>query len=121
MLVGNAAHTLHPVAGQGFNLGLRDAAVLADHLAQAIKKGVAIDDPAVLAAYAKARRADTEDTIFFTDSLVRVFALDGALAATLRSLALTAIDCLPGVKRILARQTMGLKPPVAGILRGMRP
>ncbi len=121
VLVGNAAHTLHPVAGQGFNLGLRDAAALADHLARAIKCGEPIDNAAVLDGYARARRADTEDTIAFTDSLVRIFALNGGIPAAVRNLALTAIDCLPGVKQMLARQTMGLKGPVAGILRGVKP
>ncbi|MDA8361557.1 MAG: FAD-dependent monooxygenase [Gammaproteobacteria bacterium] len=121
VLVGNAAQTLHPVAGQGFNLGLRDAAALADHVARAVKRGLAIDSPAVLAAYARARGTDTGSTMAFTDRLVRIFAVDGGLAATARNVALTLIDCLPGAKQGLARQTMGLKGPVASILRGVRP
>ena len=101
-IVGNAAQALHPIAGQGLNLGLRDAATLAD-LVQAAP-GDAIGAPAMLQAYAGARRRDASRGIAFTDFLASVFA-EGSLAPSWgRGLALTLLDVLPPARRALAQR-----------------
>lgn len=107
-LIGNAAHTLHPVAGQGFNLGLRDVAVLAEVFAES---AVAGEDPGSLAClqrYADWRAGDNRATSALTHSLVRIFANDYAPLAWGRGLGLVAVDLLPPLKRRLIRQTSGL-------------
>ncbi|WP_213297529.1 UbiH/UbiF/VisC/COQ6 family ubiquinone biosynthesis hydroxylase [Paraburkholderia sacchari] len=98
--VGNAAQTLHPVAGQGLNLGLRDAHALADALAQ---HGAT---PHALADFAGRRAFDRRMTIGATDTLARLFTVDFAPLATLRGLALTALEFAPPIKTALARQMM---------------
>ncbi|CAG9190234.1 2-octaprenyl-6-methoxyphenol hydroxylase [Paraburkholderia tropica] len=98
--VGNAAQTLHPVAGQGLNLGLRDAHALADALAQ---HGAT---PHALADFPGRRALDRRLTIGATDTLARLFTIDFPPLATLRGLALTALEFVPPVKAALARQMM---------------
>ena len=98
--IGNAAQTLHPVAGQGLNLGLRDAHALADALAGS---GAT---PEALAQFARRRAFDRRITIGATDTLARVFTLDFGPLAALRGLALTALECVPPAKAALARQMM---------------
>lgn len=98
--IGNAAQTLHPVAGQGLNLGLRDAHALADALSQ---HGAT---PLALAAFAQRRALDRRMTIGATDTLARLFTVDFPPLATLRGLALTALEFVPPVKTALARQMM---------------
>jgi 2-octaprenyl-6-methoxyphenol hydroxylase len=98
--IGNAAQTLHPVAGQGLNLGLRDAHALADALSH---HGAT---PLALAAFAQRRALDRRLTIGATDTLARLFTIDFPPLATLRGLALTALEFLPPVKTALARQMM---------------
>lgn len=101
-IVGNAAQALHPIAGQGLNLGLRDAATLAD-LVQAAS-GDAIGSPAMLQSYAASRRRDASRGIAFTDFLASVFG-EGSLAPSWgRGLALTLLDLLPPARRALARR-----------------
>jgi 2-octaprenyl-6-methoxyphenol hydroxylase len=107
VLIGNAMHQIHPVAGQGFNLGLRDAAMLAERLAAQTAFGGDIGDGDWLAGYAEARRRDLGRVIRFTDSLVRIFSTDFPPLALARNLALVALDRLPGAKRLLARHAMG--------------
>ncbi len=121
VLVGNAAHTLHPVAGQGFNLGLRDVAVLAERLAQACRAHADYGDRAWLGDYARARQADVANTTRFTDGLVRLFAPRQLPLAAARGLALNLIDALPGLKRALAVRTMGLKAPLPRLFRELKP
>jgi 2-octaprenyl-6-methoxyphenol hydroxylase len=102
--IGNAAQTLHPVAGQGFNLGLRDAWWLAE---TALDLGRdALGGPEFLAAYRKHRRGDVGGGIAMTDILVEVFANDLPLLAQARGLALTAMDMLPPIKQAFARKMM---------------
>lgn len=99
--IGNAAQTLHPVAGQGLNLGLRDASVLARMVSQEAV-------PAMLQQFASKRRSDRNLTIRLTDSMARVFASapDGALSQLLLGLSLGAVDVLKPAKRMLAEQMM---------------
>lgn len=100
MIVGNAAQTLHPVAGQGLNLGLRDAHTLVDALSQ---HGA---EPAALAAFGTRRALDRRMTIGATDTLARLFTIDAGPFALLRSAALTALELVPPLKTALARQMM---------------
>ena len=98
--IGNAAQTLHPVAGQGLNLGLRDAHALSDALSA---DG---PTPLALAHFAQRRALDRRLTIGATDTLARLFTVDFPPLAALRGLALTALEFLPPVKTALARQMM---------------
>jgi len=98
--IGNAAQTLHPVAGQGLNLGLRDAHALADALSA---EG---PTPLALATFAQRRALDRRLTIGSTDTLARLFTVDFPPLAVLRGLALTALEFVPPVKTALARQMM---------------
>lgn len=107
ILIGNAMHQIHPVAGQGFNLGLRDAALLADRLWAQTGFGEDIGEAGFLARYAESRRRDLANVIRFTDSLVRIFSNNFPPLALARNLALLALDRLPPAKRLLARHAMG--------------
>ncbi len=100
--IGNAAQTLHPVAGQGFNLALRDIAELADTLTDAADPGAAT----LLAAYATRRRLDRSATIGFTDGLVRLFSNDFAPLRCLRGAGLLALDLIAPARGFLARRMM---------------
>jgi 2-octaprenyl-6-methoxyphenol hydroxylase len=104
VLLGNAAQTMHPVAGQGFNMGLRDAWELAQEILDAAPEALGTD--AMLAAYRSQRRTDREAGIRFTDGLVRLFSNDLPLVSTSRAAALTALDCLPFAKRFVAKRMM---------------
>ena len=119
-IIGNAAQGLHPVAGMGFNLGLRDAACLAELLADAAAQPPF--DPgslALLAAYDEWRRSDRRGVIAFTDGLVRAFASPlGALGA-LRNLALLAFDVLPPAKAALSRLSTGGGGRIPRLARGL--
>ena len=99
--IGNAAQTLHPVAGQGLNLGLRDATVLARMLAAELSS-------ATLLQFAAARQADRSVTIHLTDVMARIFASapDGALSQTLLGLSLGLVDVIKPARRMLAQQMM---------------
>jgi 2-octaprenyl-6-methoxyphenol hydroxylase len=107
VLIGNAMHQLHPVAGQGFNLGLRDAALLADRIKTQAAFGEDIGAASVLSAYATTRRRDLEKVIRFTDSLVHLFSTDAPPLALARNIALIALDRIPAAKRLLAGHAMG--------------
>ncbi len=120
VVVGNAAHGLHPVAGQGYNLGLRDVAVLAELLADALRAGRSDPgDPELLAAYRDWRRRDQRNVVAFTDGLVRLFDLQLPGLGLLRGLALQAFDLLPGVRQLLAREAMGLGGRLPRLIRGL--
>ena len=107
-LVGNAANHLHPVAGQGFNLGLRDVACLAEAVAAARREGSAPGDASVLERYRRWRAPDHAAVARFTDVLVDVFGHRFSPIAAVRAPALVALDLLPPLKRALARRAMGL-------------
>jgi 2-octaprenyl-6-methoxyphenol hydroxylase len=100
--IGNAAQTLHPVAGQGFNLALRDISELADTLTDAADPG----DAQLLARYATGRRIDRFATVGFTDGLVRLFSNDSAPLRHLRGAGLLALDLFPPARSFLARRMM---------------
>ena len=102
--IGNAAQTLHPVAGQGFNIGLRDAWELASLCGDTAE--AEIGSTAMLAAYARGRRADVMGGLGFTDFLVRVFSNDVAPLRHARGLGLLALEALPPLKTFVARRMM---------------
>jgi 2-octaprenyl-6-methoxyphenol hydroxylase len=103
-VLGNAAQALHPVAGQGFNLGLRDAAELAQIVIDTPR--AAIGALPMLARYARSRRADRWAGIAFTHGLVSVFGNDAPLLRWPRGLALTLLDTVPAAKRVFTRAVM---------------
>lgn len=104
VLIGNAAQTLHPVAGQGFNLGLRDAFELAQEILRSTAEALGSD--AMLSNYRKSRGLDRNAGIRFTDGLVRLFSNDLPLVSAARGASLSLLDCLPGVKKFVARRMM---------------
>ena len=108
VLIGNAAHTLHPVAGQGFNLGLREVAALAEVLTQAARAG---DDPGgagTLAAYRRLCGWDRTMVVTATDTLARMFVNPWLPVRWARSLGLLGLDLAPGLRHLVARRLMGL-------------
>ncbi|WP_130831572.1 2-octaprenyl-6-methoxyphenyl hydroxylase [[Erwinia] mediterraneensis] len=106
-LVGNAAQTLHPIAGQGFNLGLRDVMSLAETLAAAHRHQQDVGSYPVLQHYQQRRQPDREATIGITDGLVRLFANSYAPLAVGRNLGLMAMDNQPWLRNQLAERTLG--------------
>jgi 2-octaprenyl-6-methoxyphenol hydroxylase len=118
-LIGNAAHTVHPVAGQGFNLGLRDIATLSEILCDEGRAGRDIGDLQVLRRYAAWRRRDNRVIANFTDGLIRIFSNDFFPLVALRGLGLVAVDLLPPVKRGLTRITSGLSGRQPRLARGL--
>lgn len=118
-LIGNAAHGVHPVAGQGFNLGLRDVAALAETLVQAQRAGDDIGSFAVLERYSAWRKRDNRATQGFTDGLIRTFSNDFAPLVLARNLGLVAVDLLPGLKRRFIELTSGLAGRQSRLARGL--
>ncbi len=114
-VLGNAAQSLHPVAGQGFNLALRDVAMLAELLAEGGDPGA----PALLARYAEWRAPDRAAVVRFTDSLVRGFGLQLGSLGRARGHGLVLFDLLRPVKREFARRTMGLAGRQPRLVRGL--
>ncbi|MFQ5994291.1 MAG: 2-octaprenyl-6-methoxyphenyl hydroxylase [Acidiferrobacterales bacterium] len=118
-LVGNAAHTVHPVAGQGFNLGLRDVATLAEITVEEMRRGGDIGDIEVLARYVHQRRRDTEAVTTFTDGLIRIFANSISPLVLARNVGLIATDVWLPVKRALIQRTSGLHGRLPRLARGL--
>ena len=117
--IGNAAHLVHPVAGQGFNLGLRDVAELAEFISEALILGDDIGSPDVLSRYAVSRRKQTRRVLRFTDGLVRLFSNELPGITLLRNAGLNAVELLPPVKRLLLRRTAGLAGRLPRLARGL--
>jgi 2-octaprenyl-6-methoxyphenol hydroxylase len=119
-IVGNAAQAMHPIAGQGFNLGLRDAASLAEVIADSISAGVTdIGDEAVLRAYAEWREQDRRRIVAFTDGLVRLFGTPLGAIRSLRSIGLLAFDAFPPAKAAMARLSVGAAGRIPKLARGV--
>jgi len=120
VLVGNAAHGLHPVAAQGFNLGLRDVAALCDCIADHV--GERAGDPGdalLLERYAEWRDDDQRKLVGFTDGLVRLFGDSRRPVGAFRDLGMLGFDLVPGVRRLFARHTMGLAGRLPRLSRGV--
>ena len=106
-LVGDAAHGIHPIAGQGLNLGLRDVIVLSGLVRDAITAGEDPGDPALLARYQARRRPANLLMLGATHALDRLFSTDNGLVRTARDLGIAAVQRLPPLKRVFMRQAMG--------------
>lgn len=104
VLIGNAAQTLHPVAGQGFNLGLRDAYELAQEILDTVSVHKDIGTPSMLARYRQHRHIDSQGGRIFTDSLVKLFSNDNSVLRHCCGIGLTILDNFPPVKRFVARR-----------------
>ena len=115
-LIGNAAQALHPVAGQGFNLGLRDAAMLAEGIAQAPGDAGSAQ---LLQRFEQWRARDRSAVVRFTDGLVRLFADSRPGAGLLRNVGLLIFDLLPPAKSALARLSAGFGGPAPRLARGL--
>ncbi|MEK7771618.1 MAG: FAD-dependent monooxygenase, partial [Pseudomonadota bacterium] len=104
VLIGNAAQTLHPVAGQGFNLGLRDAYELACEIIDTKTASNEIGAPAMLSRYRQRRHIDSTAGRLFTDSLVKLFSNKSKTLKHACGFGLSALDCIPPLKRFIARR-----------------
>ncbi|ENX15082.1 2-polyprenyl-6-methoxyphenol 4-hydroxylase [Acinetobacter sp. CIP 51.11] len=109
VLMGNAAHTIHPVAGQGFNLCMRDAHVLVRYLKEQQVQGADLGDAGILQDYEKSRLSDQQRVIKFCDSVVRGFSNQNPFLKLMRNTGLIAFDTIPGIKPLVANYAMGLK------------
>ena len=109
VLMGNAAHTIHPVAGQGFNLCMRDAHVLVRYLTEQIAQNADLGDAAMLQAYEASRLTDQQRVIKFCDSVVRGFSNSNPILKFIRNTGLVAVDTIPGIIPLVANYAMGLK------------
>jgi len=108
VIIGNAAHQLHPVAGQGFNLGFRDVVQLAEQLIKQYELNSDIGQADFLKTYAKTRKQDQDLTIGFTDIVVNVFSNEWLTLITARNIGLTFLDYVPSAKTMLTRHAMGI-------------
>ena len=107
-LAGDAAHGIHPIAGQGLNLGFRDAIVLGDLLIEAAASGQDFGEAALLTRYQRARRPDNLMMLAMTDGLDRLFSTNNPLVRLARDLGIAAVHRAPPLKRLFMRQAMGL-------------
>jgi len=121
VLIGNAAHTLHPVAGQGLNLGLRDVAALAEVLAQVPREGGDPGDDKVLDVYRRLRGPDQTRMAVATDLLARMFVNPWLPVRLARDLAMVGLDLAPGPRHLLARHFMGVGGSLPRLAYGLSP
>jgi 2-octaprenyl-6-methoxyphenol hydroxylase len=117
-LVGDAAHVIHPLAGQGLNMGLRDVAALAECIADNARLGLDVGAPEVLTRYQRWRRTDTVAMGLATDGLNRLFSNESTPLKYLRDLGLGLVDRAPGIKKFFAREAAGLTGDIPKLLRG---
>jgi 2-octaprenyl-6-methoxyphenol hydroxylase len=117
-LVGDAAHVIHPIAGQGLNMGLRDIAALAEAVVDAARLGLDAGDATVLERYQRWRRFDTMTMSVSTDVLNRLFSNKSDALRLVRDIGLGLVDRLPPLKRMFMREAAGLSGEVPKLLRG---
>ena len=108
VLLGNSVHTIHPNGAQGFNLGLRDAASLAEHIIEAVQRGTDPGSMHVLETYTHARMLDQSGVVRFSDTIAGMFYNDNPVKALIRNLGMLALDLSLPMKRRLIRQATGL-------------
>ncbi|QFT58512.1 2-octaprenylphenol hydroxylase [Sulfitobacter sp. THAF37] len=117
-LVGDAAHGVHPVAGQGLNAGLRDVAALAEVIAEARRRGEDPGSDAALARYQEWRRFDNASLALATDSFNRLFSNDNPAIRLARDIGMAAVNALPGVRRGFIREAAGLTGDLPRLMQG---
>ncbi len=117
-LIGDAAHGMHPIAGQGLNAGLRDIGALAQVLREAAQRGEDIGAPDVLARYQQWRRFDTATLALATDLTNRLFSNDNPLLRLGRDLGMGAINAMPTLRRKFIREAAGLTGDLPDLMRG---
>jgi 2-octaprenyl-6-methoxyphenol hydroxylase len=117
-LVGDAAHGVHPIAGQGLNLGLRDVGALAEVLAEAKRRGEDIAAADVLARYQSWRRFDTAALALATDGVNRLFSNDNPALRLIRDIGMGAVSAMPSLRRAFMREAAGLTGDVPRLLQG---
>ena len=118
-LVGDAAHAIHPIAGQGLNLGFRDAAALAQVLAEGARLGLDLGDKQLLDRYQRWRAIDALSVAFATDSLTRVYGIPGKTASAVRRFGMGLIDRVSPVKNRLMSEARGTSGELPLLLRGL--
>ena len=117
-LIGDAAHVIHPIAGQGLNMGLRDVAALAESVADAARLGLDIGGPQVLERYQRWRRFDTMTMSVATDSLNRLFSNHSDALRLVRDIGLGLVERMPALKRTFIREAAGVTGEVPKLMRG---
>lgn len=117
-LVGDAVRGVHPIAGQGLNLGLRDVAALCECVVDAVRVGLDVGDATALERYARWRRFDGAASAAAFSALNTLFSQDNALLRSVRDAGLGVVDRLPGLKRVLVGEAAGLSGDVPRLLRG---
>jgi 2-octaprenyl-6-methoxyphenol hydroxylase len=118
VLVGDAAHVIHPLAGLGFNLGMRDVAALAEVVSEEFRLGLDVGGEAVLQKYQSWRRVDTMMNAAFTDGLNRLFSNDNEAVRRIRDLGLQIVNSLPIVKSLLIAEAAGLTGELPKLMKG---
>jgi 2-octaprenyl-6-methoxyphenol hydroxylase len=121
VLVGDAAHGIHPIAGQGYNLGVRDIAALVEVLVDAKRLGLDVGGADTLERYAQWRRADNLSMVAATDLLNRLFSNDVAPLRLVRDAGLAAVNRVPALRKFFVRHAMGLVGDLPKLIRGERP
>lgn len=117
-LIGDAAHGVHPIAGQGLNAGLRDVAALADVLMDARRTGQDVGGPQVLQRYQQWRRFDTATLAIATDTFNRLFSNDNPLLRAARDVGMGVVNAIPGLRRGFVREAAGLTGDLPSLMRG---
>ncbi len=117
-LVGDAAHVIHPIAGQGLNMGLKDVAALAEVIVDAARLGLDPGSATVLERYQRWRRFDTVTMGIATDGLNRLFSNRSDVLRLMRDVGLGLVDRVPNLKRLFIREAAGLVGDVPKLLRG---
>ncbi len=118
VLIGDSAHGIHPIAGQGLNLGLRDVAALAEVLADGVRLGLEPGDKQLLDRYARWRSVDTLAVAMSTDSLTRLFALPGKTASAVRRLGMSFIQKARPAKAFFMAEARGESGDLPKLLKG---
>ena len=121
VLVGDAAHGIHPIAGQGYNLGVRDIAALVEVMADAKRLGLDVGGADTLERYAQWRRADNLSMVAATDLLNRLFSNDIKPLRLVRDAGLAAVNRVPALRKFFVRHAMGLVGDLPKLIRGERP
>ncbi len=120
VLVGDAAHGVHPIAGQGLNAGVRDVAALAEVLIDATRRGEDIGRPSVLARYQEWRRFDNTTLALATDTFNKLFSNDNPLLRSVRDIGMGLVNALPAARRTFIREAAGLTGDLPRLLKGQK-